>query len=40
VLVDLRRTEPRLLQRYMSVEAWERFSRVHGVRRRTRAVSS
>jgi putative hemolysin len=29
VLVDLRRTTPRVLQKYMSEEAWERFSRAH-----------
>ena len=34
VLVDLRRTEPRVLQKYMSVEAWESFERVHCDRRR------
>jgi putative hemolysin len=34
VLVDLRRTQPRLLQRYMSAEAWQRFSHVNGGRRR------
>ena len=40
VLVDLRRTEPRLLQRYMSAGVWERFCVAQGVRRRKRAVSS
>lgn len=35
VLVDLRKTNPRVLQKYMSPEAWERFSRSH---RRLRAL--
>jgi putative hemolysin len=34
VLVDLRRTEPRVLQKYMSEAAWELFSQAHGARRR------
>jgi putative hemolysin len=29
VLVDLRRTEPRVLEKYMSAEAWEQFCRAH-----------
>ena len=29
VLVDLRRTEPRVLEKYMSAQAWERFCHVH-----------
>lgn len=29
VLVDLRKTSPRVLQKYMSDEAWGRFSRAH-----------
>jgi putative hemolysin len=29
VLVDLRKTNPRVLQKYMSEEAWGRFSRAH-----------
>jgi putative hemolysin len=29
VLVDLRRTAPRVLQKYMSGESWQRFSRAH-----------
>jgi putative hemolysin len=33
VLVDLRRTAPRVLQKYMSAEAWDRFSRRHRRRR-------
>jgi putative hemolysin len=33
VLVDLRRTAPRVLQKYMSTEAWDRFSRTHRRRR-------
>jgi len=37
VLVDLRRTAPRVLQKYMSAEAWDRFSRMH---RRPRAVAT
>jgi len=36
VLVDLRKTNPRVLQKYMSTEAWERFSRSH---RRLRALA-
>lgn len=40
VLVDLRRTEPRLLQRYMSAVAWERFSGVNRARPRKRADST
>jgi putative hemolysin len=37
VLVDLRKTNPRVLQKYMSSEAWERFSRSH---RRLRALGA
>jgi putative hemolysin len=29
VLVDLRKTDPRILQKYMSDRGWERFSQVH-----------
>jgi hypothetical protein len=29
VLVDLRRTEPRVLQKYLSEHAWESFSQTH-----------
>jgi putative hemolysin len=32
VLVDLRKTEPRVLQKYMSADAWESFSRAHCAR--------
>ena len=39
VLVDLRRTEPRLLQKYLSADAWQGFSRVNRARRRKRGVS-
>jgi putative hemolysin len=35
VLVDLRRTSPRVLQKYMSDEAWERFSGAHPRLRRS-----
>jgi hypothetical protein len=35
VLVDLRKTEPRVLQRYMSEDAWASFARMH--HRRLRA---
>jgi putative hemolysin len=34
VLVDLRRTEPRVLEKYMSAAAWERFTRRHPRRAR------
>jgi putative hemolysin len=41
LLVDLRRTDPRVLQKYMSQDAWEAFSAAHpqrrGRRRRQRA---
>jgi putative hemolysin len=40
VLVDLRRTEPRLLQKYMSADAWQRFSRLNPARPRKRAAST
>jgi hypothetical protein len=36
VLVDLRRTEPRVLQKYMSEAAWQSFSRRHQARRPAR----
>jgi len=36
VLVDLRRTEPRVLEKYMSEAAWQSFQRKHPRRRRTR----
>jgi len=29
VLVDLRKTEPQVLQKYMSKPAWERFALAH-----------
>ncbi len=29
VLVDLRKTNPRVLSKYMSAAAWERFARKH-----------
>jgi len=34
VLVDLRKTEPRVLQKYMSEEAWQSFCRNHPGRTR------
>ena len=36
VLVDLRRTEPRVLQKYMSADAWQSFSHKHRARRPAR----
>jgi len=35
VLVDLRRTEPRVLEKYMSEAAWQSFRQLHHRRRRT-----
>jgi hypothetical protein len=40
VLVDLRKTDPRVLQKYMSGPAWERFSEAHRrLRRATRKLA-
>ena len=39
VLVDLRRTEPRVLEKYMSAAAWRSFRHLHHRRRRTRGAA-